>query len=156
MVGAQDALIGVMDSLRKEQDVLDALYVDATVPSDVDNRDRIYPGAASSPNNQPVEIAVKLIADSSNASKTAVTKVFAVNCTVVATETWFQEYQSLQLWQIFDAVDEVNVLAPTSYLFGQGREGGRAGGSEGITVEQDTGRRAVGGRWRFQSHVTRY
>lgn len=156
MVGASDALIGVVDTLRTDQDVLDALYIDATIPSNVDDRDRIYPGGATEPNNHPVEIAVMPIADSSDASKTAVTKVFAMSCTVVATETWYQEHQSLRLLKIFDAVDDVNVLAPVDYLVGQGRAGGRAGGSEGIQVEEDTGRRAFGGRWRFETSETRY
>lgn len=156
MVGVEDATIGVVDTLRQDTDVTNALYVDSTVPSNVDDRDRVYIGAATEPNNHPVEVAVMPIADSSNASKSVVTKVMAFNCTVVATETWYQEYQSLRLLKIFDAMDDVNALAPTDYLFGQGREGGRAGGSEGIQVETDTGRRAFGGRWRFRTSETRY
>lgn len=156
MVGVRDALVGVIDTLRADQDVANALYIDSTVPGTVDDRDRVYAGAATEPNNHPVEVAVMPIADSSDASKSVVTKVFAFNCTVVCTETWYQEHQSLRLLDIFDAIDAVNVLAPVSGLVGQGRAGGRAGGSEGIQVETDTGRRAFGGRWRFQSGETRY
>lgn len=147
---------GVVTALRSDADVLNALYIDSSAPSNVDDRDRVYPGAATKPNNHPVEISVMPIADSSDASMTAVTKVFAFSCTVVATETWYQEWQSLRLLDIFDAVDNVNILAPAANLFGQGRAGGRPGGDEGISVEEDTGRRAFGGRWRFQSHETRY
>lgn len=156
MVGVKDALIGVIDTLRQDTDVTNALYVDSTVPSNVDDRDRIYIGAASAPNNHPVEIAVMPIADSSDASKSVVTKVMAFNCTVVATETWYQEHQSLRLFKIFDAIDDINVLAPVNYLVGEGRAGGRAGGSEGIQVDADTGRRSYSGRWRFRTSQTRY
>lgn len=156
MVGYSDAATAVVQTLRQDQDVANALYVDTTVPSDPADRDRVYIGAATKPNNHPVEVAVMPIADSSDASKTAVTKVFAMSCSAVATETWYQEYQSLRLLKIFDAVDDVNVLAPTGYLIGQGRAGGRPGGDEGISVESETGRRAVGGRWRFQTSETRY
>lgn len=147
---------GVVSALRNDADVTNALYIDATAPSNPDDRDRVYLGAADQTNNHPVEVAVMPIADSSDASMTAVTKVFAFSCTVVATETWYQEWQALRLLDIFDAIDNVNILAPTANLFGQGRAGGRPGGDEGIGVEKDTGRRAVGGRWRFNSHETRY
>lgn len=146
----------VVSALRSDTDVANALYIDTTVPSNPDDRDRVYVGGASQPNNHPVEIAVMPIADSSDASMATVTKVFAFTCTVVATETWFQEWQALRLFDIFDAVDAVNVLAPTANLYGQGRSGGRPGGDDGINVEEETGRRAVGGRWRFNSHETRY
>lgn len=155
-MNVREATVGVVDALRSDPDVADALYIDTTTPSNSDDRDRVYIGGASAPNNHPVEIAVRPIADSSDASKTAVTKVYAFTCTVVATETWYQEWQSLRLLDIFDAVDNVNILAPTSHLIGQGRAGGRPGGDDGISVEEDTGRRAFGGRWRFQSHETRY
>lgn len=156
MVGFRDAITAVVETLRADQDVANALYVDTTVPSDTADRDRVYVGAAVEPNNHPVEVAVMPIADSSDTSKTAVTKVYAMSCTVVATETWYQEYQSLRLLDIFDAIDEENVLAPTSYLIGQGRAGGGSGGDEGIQVEEETGRRAVGSRWQFQTSETRY
>lgn len=152
MVDARDAVAGVVQALRQDTDVANALYVDTTVPSDPADRERVYPGAATKPNNHPVEIAVMIIADSSDASKTAVTKAYLAECTVVATETWYQEHRSLRLWDIFDAVDDVNILAPTGHLFGQGREGG----SDGIEVESETGRRVIGGRWQFQTHETRY
>lgn len=154
MVGARDALTSVVQTLRQDQDVANALYVDTTVPSDSADRDRVYSGAATEPNNHPVEVAVTPVAESSDASKTVVTKVYAVECVVVATETWYQEYQSLRLLDIYDAIDAVNILAPTEYLVGQGRTGG--GGNDGIDVESETGRRAFGGVWQFQTHETRY
>lgn len=152
MVDGRDALVGVVDALRSDGDVANALYIDTATPSDTSDRERVYPGAASRPNDYPVEIAVQLIAESSDTSKSVVSKVYLGECTVVATETWYQEHQSLRIWDIFDAMDNVNGLAPTTYLTGQGREGG----SDGIEVEEDTGRRVLGGRWQFNTHETRY
>lgn len=154
MVGLADAQTGVVQSLRADQDVANALYVDTTVPATASDRDRVYPGAASRPNNHPVEVAVMPRAESSDTSMTVVTQVYAFDCVVVATETWYQEHRSLRLLEIFDAIDDVNGLAPTAYLFGQGRSGG--GGGDGIEVESETGRRAIGGVWQFQTHETRY
>lgn len=152
MVDGRDALVGVVDALRSDADVADALYIDTTTPSNSEDRERVYSGAASRTNDYPVEIAVQLIAESSDTSKSVVSKVYLAECTVVATETWFQEFQSLRTWDIFDAMDNVNGLAPIAYLAGQGREGG----SDGIEVEEDTGRRVLGGRWQFNTHKTRY
>lgn len=152
MATLSDALVGVVETLRTDTDVLDALYVDTTVPSTETDRDRVYVGAASEPNTQPVEIAVMPMADTSSTSKSVVTKNYVAECTVVATEPWYDQYQSLQLLAIFDAVDDLNVLAPVPGVIGQGR----TSSSDGIETEEDTGRRVLGGNWQFFASDTRY
>jgi hypothetical protein len=152
MATLEDAAVGVVETLRTDQDVLDTLYVDTTVPSTTTDRDRVYVGAASRSNTQPVEIAVMPIADTSSTSKSIVTKNYVVECTVVATEPWYDRYQSLQLLSIFDAVDDLNVLAPADNVIGQGR----ASSSDGIETETDTGRRVIGGNWQYFASHARY
>lgn len=152
MATLEQAAVGVVETLRTDQDVLDTLYVDASVPSTPKDRDRVYVGAASQSNKEPVEIAVMPIADTSSTSKSVVSKNYVVECTVVATEPWYDEHQSLRLIAIFDAIDELNVLAPADNVIGQGR----TSSSDGIETEQDTGRRVIGGNWQFFASHARY
>lgn len=155
MVGIEAATVAVVDALRSDPDVSDALYVDTTTPSNADDRDRVYVGAATRQNEHPVEVAVMPIADSSSTSLQTVTAMIAFECVAVATEAWYKEQQSLRLLRILDTIDDVNHLAPTANLAGQGRAGGTSGGA-GIDVEADTGRRAIGGRWVFRTSESRY
>lgn len=156
MVGIEDATVAVIDSLQSDQDVADAVYVDTTTPGTPSDRDRIYVGSAVRPNEHPVEVAIQPIADSSSTSLSTVTTVIAFECIAVATLEWYEQNRSLRLLRILDKIDDVNHLAPTDYLVGEGRAGGTTSGDTGITIDSDTGRRSIGGRWLFRTSETRY
>lgn len=152
MKGATDVLTGVVESLRTDQDVLDALYVDSTVPFEPSDRDRVYVGAASRRTHEPVEVAVMVIAAGSVTSKSVVERTFGIECTVLAQEFWYEEYQTLAFTRIFDALAETNVLAPAEYY----NPSGIAGASDGIEVDEDTGERRLAATWQFSVGETRW
>lgn len=152
-IGARDALVSVVEQLRSDDTVVNALYVDSAgqIPADPTSRERIYPGSPARTNKSPVEIAVMITASGSSTSKTVVSRGFVVDCAVVAKEPWYEEYQSLALLEIFDAVADLGVLAPAANLSAQGQSG-----SAEIQVEESTGRRVIEGSWQYQTATTRY
>lgn len=145
-----EIVIKTVQELRSTQAVVDALYVDSTVPSDEIDRSRIYAGDPARPNDAGCEMAVHVITSGGEHTGRMVEQTRTLQCSLVATESWYERYGYLQLTQIKDRTEERFESPITDAVYPRGP----AGSASVIEFQDNTGRRLRPFRWNMSTHWT--
>jgi hypothetical protein len=145
-----EIVIKTVQALRATQSVVDALYIDSAVPGMESERSRIYAGDPARPNDAGCEMAIHIITTGGEHTGRMVEQTRTLQCSLVATESWYERYGYLQLTRIKDGAEErfESPIADAVYPRGP------AGSAEEMEVQDGTGRRLRPFRWNMSTHWT--
>lgn len=145
-----EIVIKTVQELRSTQAIVDALYVDSTVPGEEIDRSRIYAGDPARPNDAGCEMAVHVITTGGEHTGRMVEQTRTLQCSLVATESWYERYGYLQLTRIKDRTEERFESPIRDGVYPRGP----AGSASVIALQDGTGRRLRPFRWNMSTHWT--
>lgn len=145
-----EIVIRTVQALRADTDLVEALYVDSTVPSIESERKRIYAGDPARPNDAGCEMAIHIVAGGSDMGGRMIEETYTIQCSPVATESWYEKFGFLQLTQIKDRTKSRFESPIRDSVYPRGP----AGGAGEMTLQDGTGRRMRPFRWNMSTHWT--
>lgn len=145
-----EIVIKTVQELRADTAVVEALYIDGTVPVDEIERSRIYPGDPARENDAGCEMAVHIITTGGEHNGRMVTETRTLQCSLIATESWYERYGYLQLTRIKDRAEERFETPIADGVYPRGP----AGSASEMEMQDGTGRRLRPFRWNMSTHWT--
>lgn len=146
----RDIIINVVQALRRDSDLTDLVYADASAPETPHNRSRIHEGDPAR-DDHAMQVAVMPVTAGGTWRGGQHSTTHTIQCTIECSQAFYESHSHLHLLAVHDRCGAVLTSPVANGVYPLG-----TAGSGSVHEIGDSGRRTRTARWRVRVHQLTY